>query len=573
MASSGLEVSPSPLAAGAPDPTPPRSWRDFFLGSDTPPPPATRAEVEADRTLKPGAVLGKDWEILGPLGSGGMSDVFLAFNRRDHRRYALKVLAEKHRDNPSEVARFELEYLALTRVRHESIVVPFVAGCEGGIPYYAMELLEGESLERAFTRQRLSSLDAARVGLAVGQALTKVHAAGIIHRDLKPANVFLVKGGGVKLLDLGIAKLLPAFYADIEQRLPPEARPRTGPGVYLGTQGYMAPEVVQGAEAAPAQDIYGLAVTLCRAITGGFPYHSIIPPGPGDEPKLEVESGEPMHPALEDVLRRALAARAEHRQESMAELCAELTLAIGEMERELIAGPVVEGPAPASVKQPAASSARRARPRPLPPRRPRRGLPLSELTLRGLILAGVFAVLGVGILEGIRSERATQSGLRTAARFADAVTRAVAHPPAISTARAGASTNPASEAAAVSTGDEHDADVEPTPQVDVADAELPAAVATASEPRPRRRGLTRGAFGETIAPHRAALERCVRDIPGASVLEVEADITASGDLDGVRLSPSTYIATRCVDRILRGVHFPPTQSRSTHRITLGRAEK
>src|SRR5690606_16300259 len=128
----------------------------------------------------------------------------------------------------------------------------------------------------------------------------------------------------------------------------------------------------------------------------------------------------------------------------------------------------------------AAGSARRARPRPLPPRRPRRGLPLSELTLRGLILAGVCAVLGVGILEGIRSERATPSGLRTAARFADAATRAAARPPAISSARAVAPTNPASEAAAVSMDDERDADVEPTPQVDVADAEIPAAVATAS---------------------------------------------------------------------------------------------
>ena len=134
------------------------------LRSDTPPPPAVRAEDEVDRRLKPGTLLGKDWEILGPLGSGGMSDVFLAFNRRDHRRYALKVLAEKHRDNPSEVARFELEYLALTRVRHESIVVPFVAGCERGVRFYAMELLEGESLDRLYNRERLSPLRAAKIG-------------------------------------------------------------------------------------------------------------------------------------------------------------------------------------------------------------------------------------------------------------------------------------------------------------------------------------------------------------------------------------------------------------------------
>ena len=134
-----------------------------------------------------------------------------------------------------------------------------------------------------------------------------MHAVGIVHRDLNLGNIVLLAGEGdrVKLLDTGIAKLLPKFYEDVEIRTPPEKRLRTQPGAPLGTPGYMAPEAVLGAEASPAQDIYGLGVTIFRLATGRLPYHELLPPGPGDEPRWSAELERPIPRALEVFLKHA----------------------------------------------------------------------------------------------------------------------------------------------------------------------------------------------------------------------------------------------------------------------------
>lgn len=606
-----IEATPSPFPAAA-APSPNGWWREFFGAPEpaTPPPPFPTGPDTPPR-LAPGSVLG-DWEILKHLGSGGMSHVFEAFYRPGHRRYALKVLDQDHAEDPMAVRRFELEYLALTRVSHAAVVSPFLAGRERGVHYYAMELLDGESLERVYTRALVDPLRAAKIGIVVAEALASLHARSIIHRDIKPGNLFLPKDGGVKLLDLGIAKLLPEFYVDVEMRLPPEQRPQTGPGAYVGTPGYMAPEAALGARAAPSQDIFGLAATLFRVITGRSPYPSLALPEEGDEPVPAVSLGRPIPPPLEEVLRRALAVNPALRQASMGSLRDQLMLAVDEIEaseaedqravpeakgddpRHPPDAPTVQVPPPVPAEEQRAAArdiARRSDEHPAikpdadrSPRRER--LPSRRRwefpALATMLLLNTGVALYFGALEGSARERRNQSGTITAARLGRAVDRAVAQvssaenvaaaPELDAHAEAEAVDPPALEAPPPLVDEDASPAFEGLPALEESDAST--AILSPAIDRPhaapaRRRGLGKAAFGQAIAPQRTALALCVRDDPGKVARQIAVDLRPSGEVDEIRITPSaSYISTRCVDRTIRGVSFPQAQAPSTHRITL-----
>ncbi len=329
-----MTTSPSPPAALGPLPFwTPFEAKESPAGAEDPagsrrrgPKVPRQVLVSADRGGagagdRIGTVFAGDWEIKRRLGSGGMGVVFEALNRRDRRRYALKILAGAHAERPGMVERFRHEFLALSRVRHPGIVRAHSSGCWEGEEWYSMELLRGTSLEERCKAEPLAGMEAVEIGIELCEALEALHAEGVIHRDLKPANVIVLAtpegGRRVKLLDLGVAKLMPTFYAEGEAATPPEERIQTQAGMPLGTPGYMAPEVFKGASAAEGQDVFGLGVTLFRAATGNMPF-STARIGIEEAPRWSHEMGKPMPVALEMVLRRALAVDPAARFRSMA---------------------------------------------------------------------------------------------------------------------------------------------------------------------------------------------------------------------------------------------------------------
>lgn len=323
------------------------SWTQFFLpGTDDSDAPGAPQRQESASELagealgdRAGTVFG-EFELLHLLGRGGMGEVYEALYRADRQRYAVKILAREHRDNPTMVTRFEHEFWALRRCRHAGIVGALFAGVEDGERFYVMDLLRGESLEDVLRRGRLASERVAQIGVQLSRTLSALHAEGVLHRDLKPGNVLLLDERGpdgadqVRLIDLGIAKLLPRFYRDVELRTPPEKRLMTQAGARLGTPGYMAPEVGLGSAPSEAQDVFSLGVTLFRLATGRMPYSEVLPLEIGDEPRWAEDLGCPIPTALETVLRRAVDMDPKVRQPSMTRLCEELETVAEELAAE-----------------------------------------------------------------------------------------------------------------------------------------------------------------------------------------------------------------------------------------------
>src|SRR5258706_8700396 len=153
--------------------------------------------------LAAGARLGP-YEIVAPLGAGGMGEVYLARDTRLAREVAIKVLSPHLAATPEARARFEREARAISSLNHPHICTLHDVGHESGTDYLVMELLEGESLADRIARGPLPLADVLRIGAQIADALDKAHRKGLVHRDLKPANVVLTKNGA-KLLDFGLA--------------------------------------------------------------------------------------------------------------------------------------------------------------------------------------------------------------------------------------------------------------------------------------------------------------------------------------------------------------------------------
>ncbi|MEZ4448179.1 MAG: protein kinase [Nannocystaceae bacterium] len=619
------EVSPSPSPpAVAPPPPPAEVWRRFLEEPLSPDPPPILVEPAPRRTLEPGTILG-DWEILRFLARGGMGEVFAAFYRPAHRRYALKVLGGDHHDDPDALTRFHYEYWALTRVKHEAIVAPFCAGKDDGLRWYAMELLEGESLDRVVERELLSPLRACRIGVRIADALTVVHATNIVHRDLKPGNIFLLKGteDRVKLLDLGIAKLLPEFFADAEMRPRVEERLQTLPGAPIGTAGYMAPEVILGAKAAPAQDIYGLAATLFRLTAGRSPYATLLAPDPGDEPRWSEALGRPLPRAFELVLRKALAVDPSCRQPSMSEFRDQLQLVVEELEAEAAEeddadrrAPPRGGDAPTVLdtaspilgdagQRPEESGADPASIADAGPRPERNAIAIEPVARLGVVddLPAPLASRpppdpGDGDGPGDDERRARASAAPTASKIVSPGPRRRWAPLAVGalvciaagfalgrlsadaddalarwTRAAAAARSAAIEPPPVSTPVlvAPAPSPEPVPEVR-APAELlsdPAPAKTAGSTRPRR--LSRAAFRDVVASEAAALAPCVEVLPEGTEVAAEVRVRPDGAVESVRLVPDlSFIALRCARKALGGLRFPQADAPSTHTWPLRR---
>jgi len=221
----------------------------------------------------PGMRFGR-YELLKPLGAGGMGEVFRARDRDLGRDVAVKFLPARFAADADRLARFAFEARTASSLNHPNIVTIHEIGEAEGLPYIVMELVEGETLRRAMREERLPTRRVLDIASQIADGLAKAHSAGIVHRDLKPENVMLTPDGFVKILDFGLAKLHPdvvpgAAPPDRGQTETPTRFPTgTRDGAIIGTVGYMSPEQAAGRPADFRADQFALGATLYEMATG-----------------------------------------------------------------------------------------------------------------------------------------------------------------------------------------------------------------------------------------------------------------------------------------------------------------
>jgi Tol biopolymer transport system component len=260
--------------------------------------------------LAPSTRLGP-YEILAPLGAGGMGEVYRARDSRLGREVAIKVLPQDVAASPEVRARFEREARTISQLGHPHICTLHDVGRDGGIDYLVMELLAGETLAQRLERGPLPLAELVAIGRQVADALDRAHHAGVVHRDLKPGNIMLTRAGA-KLLDFGLARapgLLPA--AGSTSLSPTMSRPLTAEGSIVGTFQYMAPEQLEGKEADARADIWALGCVLHEMATGkraftGESQASLIAAIMTAEPRPIGELRPMSPPGLDRVVRRCL---------------------------------------------------------------------------------------------------------------------------------------------------------------------------------------------------------------------------------------------------------------------------
>jgi serine/threonine protein kinase/tetratricopeptide (TPR) repeat protein len=222
--------------------------------------------------LSPKTRLGT-YEIVGPLGAGGMGEVYRAKDLRLGREVAVKVLPAEVASSPDRLARFEREARTVAGLNHPNIVTLFSVEDEDGIRFLTMELVEGQTLIDIVTPGGLPLSRVLELSMPLANALVAAHERGVIHRDLKPGNVMVTRDGWVKVLDFGLAKMAgseePAQGATIGATAD---SPISGAGQVLGTVPYMAPEQVRGETVDARSDLFAFGIILYELATGRRPF-------------------------------------------------------------------------------------------------------------------------------------------------------------------------------------------------------------------------------------------------------------------------------------------------------------
>jgi serine/threonine protein kinase/Tol biopolymer transport system component len=272
--------------------------------------------------LTPGTKLGP-YEILGPLGAGGMGEVYRAKDSRLGRDVALKVLPESFARESDRLRRFEQEARAVAALNHPNILAVFDIGQHDGSPFLVSELLEGETLRAVLDRGSVPQRKTIEYGVQIAHGLAAAHEKGIVHRDLKPENVFVTKDGRIKILDFGLAKLAQKTGTDSgDLTLTSE---HTAAGVVMGTASYMAPEQVRGETADPRTDIFAFGAVLYEMLSGVRAFRrdtaaeTMTAVLKDDPPELS-DPGHLVSSALERIVRRCLEKNPEQRFQSARDL-------------------------------------------------------------------------------------------------------------------------------------------------------------------------------------------------------------------------------------------------------------
>ena len=217
-------------------------------------------------SIDPGTRLGP-YDVVAPIGAGGMGEVYRAHDARLDREVAIKVLPASYSADPDRLRRFEQEARAAGRLNHPNVMAIYDIGTHEGAPYVVVELLEGATLREKLATGALPTRKAVDYALQIARGLGAAHEKGIVHRDLKPENVFVTNDGRVKILDFGLAKLTRPETSSPMTEAPTETR-GTEPGSVFGTVGYMSPEQIRGQNADARSDIFAFGAVAVRAALG-----------------------------------------------------------------------------------------------------------------------------------------------------------------------------------------------------------------------------------------------------------------------------------------------------------------
>ncbi len=276
-------------------------------------------------TISPGTCLGP-YEIVAPIGAGGMGEVWRAKDTRLSREVAIKFLPQSVADDPDWLRRFQQEAHAAGTLNHPNLVTIHELGTDNDVPFIAMELLEGETLRTKLGEgagARIPIRKAIDYSVQMAHGLAAAHDKGIIHRDLKPENIFITRDGRVKLLDFGLAKVTTAL-----EDARTEARGTT-PGTMLGTIGYMSPEQVRGQKVDHRTDLFAFGMILYEMLSGKRAFHGDSTADTmsailhEDPPELS-ESNPNVSPGVDRIIRHCLEKNPEERFQSARDVAFDL---------------------------------------------------------------------------------------------------------------------------------------------------------------------------------------------------------------------------------------------------------
>jgi serine/threonine protein kinase/tetratricopeptide (TPR) repeat protein len=279
--------------------------------------------------LVPGTRLGH-YEVLGPIGQGGMGEVYRARDPRLERDVALKILRRRLAEDEEARARFEREAKAIAALSHPNIVAIFDTGVDRGIPFSVTELLDGQTLRSKLGDGPMPWKAACDLAAALADGLAAAHERGIVHRDVKPENVFVTRDGRVKILDFGLARSTTGpngEHAPSANDSPTVIE--TSSGTVMGTVGYMAPEQVRGQSVGPAADLFSLGCMLFEMVSGRRPFErataaDTVAAVLHDPPPVLSDSGVVLPAALDRIVRHCLERVPERRFRSARDLAAAL---------------------------------------------------------------------------------------------------------------------------------------------------------------------------------------------------------------------------------------------------------
>jgi Tol biopolymer transport system component len=278
-------------------------------------------------TIQAGSRLGP-YEIVAPLGAGGMGEVWQALDPRIGRQVAIKVLHPSLSGSEDLVHRFEQEARTAGQLNHPNLIAVFDVGREGELAYLVTELLQGDTLRERLAGGPLPKQRAIEWASGIASGLAAAHEKGVVHRDLKPENVFITKDNRVKLLDFGLARLMNVGFAASGETGAPTDR-RTDPGKVMGTVGYMSPEQVRAQPVDHRSDLFSFGAIFYEMLTGVRAFHrdssvetmnAILK----EEPPETSATSLNVHPALERIVRHCLEKHPEARFQSARDLAFDL---------------------------------------------------------------------------------------------------------------------------------------------------------------------------------------------------------------------------------------------------------
>jgi eukaryotic-like serine/threonine-protein kinase len=283
------------------------------------------------------------YRILEQLGAGGMGVVYKAHDNRLDRTLALKFLPEKMAQEPQALERFRREARAASALNHPGICTIYDIGEQDGRAFIAMEFIDGEALRSYISQKPLPLEETVKLGIQIAEALDAAHVEGIIHRDIKPANIFVTKRGQAKVLDFGLAKLLPKGVASVDAGPSSGESPGTTSivGIISGTPSYMSPEQVRGDDLDPRTDIFSLGLVLYEmatgrqafsGATGGAIIEAVL-----TRPPVSARSINPEIPSrLEEIIEKALHKDRDQRYQCATDMLADLQ----QLKRDIESGQI-----------------------------------------------------------------------------------------------------------------------------------------------------------------------------------------------------------------------------------------